>query len=106
MLLEVAKFWYLSIFFLLVGRMLWNRWYTGLNHIPGPLLQSLTQLPRVYQVWTGRIHEYDLQLHQKYGAIVRIGPKLVSIADRNEINKIYGVSTKFYKVRRLRAAAK
>lgn len=92
------------VFFLavVVGNLIINRYGQGLNHIPGPLSQSITQFLRAYQVWKGDIHTTDFSLHRKYGKVVRIGPRLLSVSDPNEINSIYGITTKFHKVNRRR----
>ena len=42
---------------------------------------------------------YHISLHNKYGLLVRIGPEHVSISDPKYISTIYGINTKFYKVR-------
>ncbi|KAL4961348.1 cytochrome P450 [Aspergillus stella-maris] len=77
--------WHIALFFV-VTRLLWNRYGTGLSHVPSPFLQS-----------TQRGQEFDMELHRKYGKVVRVGPRLVSVTDPNEINTIYGVTRNFYK---------
>ena len=39
-----------------------------------------------------------VDLHEKYGSAVRVGPNVVSIADPDAIDKIYGIKTDFMKV--------
>ncbi|KAI0451651.1 putative benzoate 4-monooxygenase cytochrome P450 [Xylaria acuta] len=63
----------------------WNR----LRHIPGPLLSSLTNLPRVLWVKTGQSQKYHRQLHEKYGEVVRLGPNMVSISNPEVIPILY-----------------
>ncbi|KAI0537197.1 putative benzoate 4-monooxygenase cytochrome P450 [Xylaria digitata] len=63
-------------------------WYR-LRHIPGPLLLSLTNLPRVFWVKTGQSQNYYKQLHQKYGVVVRLGPSMVSISNPEVIPILY-----------------
>ncbi|KAI3342373.1 putative benzoate 4-monooxygenase cytochrome P450 [Ustulina deusta] len=63
-------------------------WYR-LRHIPGPLLPSLTNLPRVFWVKTGQSQNYHRQLHQKYGEVVRMGPNMVSISNPEVIPILY-----------------
>ena len=43
--------------------------------------------------------KYHLNLHERHGSLVRIGPKHVSFSDSNLIPQIYSISSKFYKVR-------
>lgn len=72
--------------------------YLRLRHIPGPFLTSFTNLPRLYWVWSNRAHEKHIELHKRYGKIVRLGPNMVSVADAKEIPQIYDFSGKFTKV--------
>lgn len=51
----------------------------------------------MWSVYKGQHHIEDLHLHEKYGKIVRVAPNLVSVADTNEINQLYGITTKFTK---------
>lgn len=50
-------------------------------------------------VYNNKSHDEDIQLHRKYGNIVRLAPNPLSIADPAEINQIYGIGTRFYKSR-------
>ncbi|KAI0421421.1 putative benzoate 4-monooxygenase cytochrome P450 [Xylaria grammica] len=63
-------------------------WYR-LSHIPGPLLPSLTNIPRVFWVKTGQSQNYHQKLHQKYGEVVRMGPNMVSISNPEVIPILY-----------------
>jgi hypothetical protein len=38
---------------------------------------------------------YHLKLHDKYGPLIRVGPKHVSFSDSSLIPKVYSISTKF-----------
>ncbi|KAH6988945.1 cytochrome P450 oxidoreductase [Ilyonectria sp. MPI-CAGE-AT-0026] len=89
--------WPVILAAVIVLKLLWNRYGMGLNGIPGPTVQSFSMLPRAYQVWKGKIHLHDMSVHEKYGKLVRIGPRLVSIADVTAMNTVYGINTKFYK---------
>lgn len=64
--------------------------YARLRHIPGPLLAKLTNIPRFLWVRSYRAHDIHIDLHRKYGPIVRFGPNMVAVADPAEIGKIYG----------------
>jgi hypothetical protein len=65
------------------GGILWN--YTRLNTIPGPLLAGLSD------IWSQCLkssprYAYRLErLHRKYGEVVRIGPKTVSVSDPSTV---------------------
>ncbi|KAI5867540.1 cytochrome P450 [Durotheca rogersii] len=68
-----------------------------LSSVPGPLLNSISVLPRLWSVYRGSSHLDDLALHKKYGKIVRVAPGLVSVSDVSQLDQIYGISSQFYK---------
>jgi hypothetical protein len=72
---------------------------TDLSPIPGPRWARFTGLYRVYRLWSGKAPSVYLELHQKYGPIVRTGPNTVSIADPSTIPTIYGIGSNFLKVK-------
>jgi hypothetical protein len=72
---------------------------TDLSPIPGPRWARFTGLYRVYRMWSGKAPSVYLDLHQKYGPIVRTGPNTVSIADPSTIPTIYGIGSNFLKVK-------
>lgn len=74
------------------------RSYIRLSHIPGPLPAAITNLQRLYWVYTRRAHETHIQLHSKYGALVRCGPNMVSVGSALEIDKIYKMRDPLLKV--------
>lgn len=73
--------------------------YKGIRDVPGPWQAKYSILYRVSLVIKGRAVEEYQRLHQKYGAIVRVGPRHVSINDPSAIPQIYGISSRFRKVR-------
>src|SRR2546429_8194413 len=91
----------LVVISLLAALLLWSlRSYARLRHVPGPFLASLTNIPRMSWVLSGRAHDVHISLHRKYGKLVRFGPNMVSVGDPAEIPNIYGFSGKFAKVRK------
>ena len=76
----------------------WIYTYYRLSHIPGPWYAAWSDLPRMYWVWTGNSHLKQLELHRKYGPLVRLGPDAVSVSDTTEIPNIYTFTGKFKKV--------
>ncbi len=75
-----------------------NRYRYGISHIPGPFLASVTDIWRLVQVAKGGPQKVDLELHRKYGNLVRLAPNLISVSDPEEIPTLYGISSKFKKV--------
>jgi hypothetical protein len=74
-----------------------NRFQKGLHRLPGPLLNSLSVIPRIRSAYSGASQVDDIALHKKYGKIVRVAPHVVSVADPAIFDQIYGISSKFFK---------
>lgn len=75
-----------------------NRYHNGLNKYPGPFLASLTDWWRFYDVYRRRPERTQIELHQKYGPVVRLGPNTLSFADPEALKTIYGLNKGFVKV--------
>jgi hypothetical protein len=70
-----------------------------LRRYPGPFLAGFTNLWRFFVVRQGSIHLEVKKLHEKYGPVVRIGPKLLDIDYPELIKVLYGTDGKWIKVR-------
>ncbi|KAH8813450.1 cytochrome P450 [Flagelloscypha sp. PMI_526] len=55
---------------------------------PGPFLASLTNFWMAYQISGGKRHAVFMNLHQRYGTHVRIGPNIISVADVDVVTKL------------------
>ncbi|KAL5363115.1 cytochrome P450 [Aspergillus floccosus] len=76
------------LFVLIVSiRLLYN--HVRLNTIPGPVLGGLSNFWRLHAQTSSQTGNFLLQLHEKYGTIVRIGPDLVSVSNPAAIVPIY-----------------
>lgn len=73
----------------------------GLRDVPGPFFARLTSLYRISITYKGQSVKSYHDLHNKYGKIVRTGPYHVSVSDPEMIPLIYGIASKFRKVRGL-----
>ncbi|KAL1863915.1 hypothetical protein Daus18300_008064 [Diaporthe australafricana] len=80
-----------------ITRILFIRYRTGLRNIPGPFLASISDLDRLWSCFAGQQMNYHLKLHEKYGPLVRIGPKHVSFSNGSLIPLVYSISTRFWK---------
>lgn len=76
------------VLFVLVAsiRLLYN--HVRLNTIPGPVLAGLSSF-WLHAQPSSQLPNSLLQLHEKYGTIVRIGPDLVSVSNPATIVPIY-----------------
>lgn len=88
----------LGTVFTLITFQLFRTWWR-LRHIPGPFLASLTNLQRVWWVKTRHAQITHQQIHERYGAVVRFGPNMVSISDPAAIPTVYPMPPGFVKVR-------
>ena len=71
------------------------RFLHPLARVPGPFLASITPLWLVWQCWNLRRPTLDLELHKKYGSIVRMRPDQVIFYNPAHFKTVYGAGTKF-----------
>ena len=72
--------------------------YRRLSHVRGPLLASLTDLWRAYHQNVGDHAAFYIDMHEKYGPIVRVGPNTIHVSDARAIPAIYTAHGEFRKV--------
>lgn len=82
---------------LLIIRLFTNKYGNGLNRVPGPALAALTDFWRFFDVWRRRPELTHIALHEKYGSVVRLGPRTVSISDPAVVQTIYGPNSGYTK---------
>jgi len=75
-----------------------QKYQKGLNQYPGPLLASLTNNWRLVDVWKRNAHVTYRELHNQYGAVVRVAPNVLSFGDPSAIPDIYGLNKGYTKV--------
>ena len=68
-----------------------------LRTIRGPLITRITKAWYFHRVWRGEFNKDNNALHQKYGKIVRIAPRVYSFNDADAVKVIYGKGTEFDK---------
>ncbi|KAJ6567330.1 high nitrogen upregulated cytochrome P450 monooxygenase 2 [Mycena vulgaris] len=61
-----------------------------LSKHPGPILAKLSKMWAIYHTYTGKTHVAFLDLHRRYGPVVRTGPNELSICDAAAIQPILG----------------
>ncbi|KAJ5603228.1 hypothetical protein N7537_006184 [Penicillium hordei] len=74
-----------------------------LRRVPGPWLARFTRLWELHQIRRGHFEQINVELHQRYGPIVRIAPNRYSISSPAALQTIYGHGSKFTKDRWYRA---
>ncbi|UKZ82890.1 hypothetical protein TrVFT333_010690 [Trichoderma virens FT-333] len=71
-------------------RILQNRVFHPLRSVPGPWLNSLSELPAAIALVKGDQHLYYKSLHEKYGLVVRVSPNELSFIGTDAREEIYG----------------
>ncbi|KAL2874988.1 hypothetical protein SGCOL_009831 [Colletotrichum sp. CLE4] len=90
-----AQHWLSIGLSLVVAWLVKNRYNNGLNKYPGPILASLTDWWRFFDVKGCRPEVTHQKLHAKYGDVVRLGPNTLSFADPAALKSIYGLNKGF-----------
>ncbi|KAF2648704.1 pisatin demethylase [Lophiostoma macrostomum CBS 122681] len=87
-----VQYWPLVLTSVVVGYLLNNKFWKGLNKYPGHWLAGYTNWWRFFDVY-GRKHEYTvIRLHREHGDVVRLGPNVLSFGDPRAIKVIYGLN--------------
>ncbi|KAF6792620.1 cytochrome p450, partial [Colletotrichum musicola] len=76
----------LAIGALVLAREFWL--WLRLSHVPGPFRHALTGFSMARTALKGSIHEHYMELHEKYGPLVRIGPNTVMFSDPETLKQI------------------
>lgn len=96
--LELWRHWPTAILLVFITYLAKNRFRHGLHKYPGPLLASLTDWWRFFDVLGRRPDITQRALHKKHGNIIRYGPNALSFADPQALKTIYGLNKGFVKV--------
>lgn len=73
-----------------VSIVLFIRSRNPLASVPGPFWAKWSNLWLVYHARQGHIHRTMIDVHEKYGKLVRVGPNELSTADIDSLKIIYG----------------
>jgi hypothetical protein len=76
---------------------LYYRCLHPLANYPGPLLASFTNLWKVKELWKLHLPDTLVDLHHKYGDVVRVGPNQLSFRQGESLQKIYKGGRNFAK---------
>ena len=76
-----------------------NYFRGGLNRYPSPVLAKLTKFWHRGDVKSNQHQHHLIELHRKYGDVVRIGANTLSISRPDYVPRVYGVTAGFLKVR-------
>ncbi|CAI4213404.1 unnamed protein product [Parascedosporium putredinis] len=70
----LGSYWFVLLPALFVTRLLYRRYAMPMSKYPGPALASVSRLWKVISTASGRTNLQHIDLHRKYGPIVRIAP--------------------------------
>jgi hypothetical protein len=76
-------------FLYLLAVIVYRAFLHPLAKVPGPFLASITRAWQTRKYVSGQWHDVALNLHAKYGAVVRIAPDEVSFVDPDTLKKLY-----------------
>lgn len=74
----------------MVTSSIYNIFFHPLSSFPGPIHYRASPLPHLIQEWRGNTVHKWVELHQKYGDVVRISPNQLSYINVNAWRDIYG----------------
>ncbi|PKY06141.1 pisatin demethylase [Aspergillus campestris IBT 28561] len=86
-----------------VAHRLYGFIHDPLRRVPGPWLARFTRLWELVQICGGHFEQINLDLHRRYGPVVRVTPDRYSIASPGAVRKIYSHGSGFTKARWYRA---
>jgi len=72
--------------------------FDPLRSIPGPFLARFSRLWYFLEIYKGSFEETNIELHRRYGPIVRVAPHEYSIDNVDAARTIYGHGNAFVKV--------
>ncbi|KAI0141601.1 cytochrome P450 [Xylariaceae sp. FL1272] len=93
----ISRYWAVLVPSLIILRMVYRRYASPLRSIPGPFAASFTRLWKLRSTLTENTQWEHVELHKKYGPVVRIGPNEVSFSSPQVARNILSAGKRFYK---------
>ncbi|KAI0408257.1 cytochrome P450 [Xylaria palmicola] len=93
----IGTYWAVLVPLLLIFRMAYRRYASTLRSIPGPFLASCTRLWKIRSTISENTQWDHIELHKKYGPVVRIGPNEVSFSSPQVARNLLSAGKRFYK---------
>jgi len=93
----VSAHWVLTLVSAFVLQAAYKRYSSPLRRYPGPFVASFSRLWKVKSTASGRTHLDHIDLHRKYGPVVRIAPNEVSIASPEAARTLLSAGKRFFK---------
>ena len=93
----IAAHWILFLLSTLTLRILYKRYSSPLRKYPGPFLASFSRLWIFFSTARGQTQYDHIELHKKYGRVVRITPNEVSLASPEAARTLLSAGKRFFK---------
>lgn len=93
----LVSWWFVIIPGAIVLRALYRKYSSPLRKYPGPWLASTTRLWKTISVAFAHTHLDHIELHKKYGPIVRIAPNEVSLSSPEAARTLLSPGKRLYK---------
>lgn len=95
---RLLKLWWpLLIPAFLLVRFLVYRYASPLRRYPGPLLASGSRTWKVWSTWSGHTERDHIEIHNRYGPVVRIAPNELSLASPHAAREVLAAGKGFHK---------
>lgn len=95
----LISWWFVIIPGAVVLRALYRKYASPLRKYPGPWLASMTRLWKVISVASTHTHLDHIELHKKYGPIVRIAPDELSLSSPEAARSLLSAGKHIYKTK-------
>ncbi|KAL2794803.1 cytochrome P450 [Aspergillus keveii] len=85
--------WLATPCLLITGWAIWdicyNLYISPLSRFPGPKLWAVSRIPYQWSIMRGQSHRKMLEMHNRYGAVLRVGPDELSFNSPQAFQDIY-----------------
>lgn len=85
----VRQHWGYVLVGILLFRYIRRLYFHPLAHIPGPFLARISNVYSMAIYFTWKEHEIHMELHRKYGPVVRLSPDALIISDPKYLPIVY-----------------
>lgn len=75
----------------------YNVFLHPLSRVPGPFIARFSRFWVFYKIAKRDFHEVNLELHRRYGPVVRVAPNEVSVWSAEAVKVVHGQATEFAK---------
>ncbi|KAJ2989667.1 hypothetical protein NUW58_g3357 [Xylaria curta] len=95
--LFISAYWAILLPVFFVSRLAYRRYASPLRSIPGPFLASCSRAWKIKSTMSENTHWEHIDLHKKYGPVVRIAPNEVSFSSPQVARNLLSAGKRFYK---------